>query len=497
MTESKFPTDRVPSPGNKFESFLRYIRYGFTIIRKDGLGYFLKRFYQFISLKIRTFYQFVLIRLFTRASSKYLHVDDIRISSLSQPSQSGESLLYNTKQQNLDDLSIHVPTADFHSQLVQQGIHNFAQVIKERESIIKQGYEGYSNRRVLFVSPIRVLGGGANLIILAAQAMQRMGVDVHLMNLRVHQSWFDRNYPDLNLPIIFRDIEDIPKLATDFDAVIATSNPTVTWIVPAVHINPTLVTGYYIMDYEPYFYSRDSHEYKKAFDSYTLLPNLIRTVITHWISDQIQLHHHVHSQVVGGHIDTNLFQPRQHAEPSWPDRPLRITAMIRPSTTRRNPKMTMAILQKASKMYSSSLEFRLFGCDPDDPGFAALDRDFPWRLAGQLRSTQMANLLNESDIFVDYSDFQAFGLTALESMACGLSVILPACGGTEAYAKHEENCLVVDTHDEKASFRALQRLIEDDKFRQKLQMNAISTAAKFFPELPALNILKELFSEAK
>ena len=106
----------------------------------------------------------------------------------------------------------------------------------------------------------------------------------------------------------------------------------------------------------------------------------------------------------------------------------------------------MEILQQVSKMYGSRLEFRLFGCEADDPGFAPLPQDFPWQLAGELRPTQIANLLNEADIFVDFSDFQALGLTALESMACGLAVIVPMHGGTGTFAKHEENCLVVDTH---------------------------------------------------
>jgi hypothetical protein len=76
-------------------------------------------------------------------------------------------------------------------------------------------------------------------------------------------------------------------------------------------------------------------------------------------------------------------------------------------------------------------------------------------------------------------------------------VIVPGEGGASFYAKHDINSLVVDTHDQISCFNALQRLIEDDSLRLKLQVNAISTAARFFPELPTLTMLKALFSENK
>ena len=144
-------------------------------------------------------------------------------------------------------------------------------------------------------------------------------------------------------------------------------------------------------------------------------------------------------------------------------------------------------------MYPSRVQIRLFGCDPSDPGFASLEQDFAWQLAGQLRSSQVANLFNEADIFVDFSDFQAFGLTAVEAMATGLAVVVPENGGTQDYAQNEENCLVVDTHDQEASFGALRRLIEDDALRLKLQGNAVSAAARLYAEAPALKMLQELF----
>jgi glycosyltransferase involved in cell wall biosynthesis len=155
----------------------------------------------------------------------------------------------------------------------------------------------------------------------------------------------------------------------------------------------------------------------------------------------------------------------------------------------------MEILQHTNKVYGSRVQFILFGCQPSDPGFGPLPQNFPWQLAGELRPRQIANLFNEIDIFVDFSIFQALGLTAMEAMSCGVATIVPDCGGTSTFAKHEENCLVVDTSDQSACFTALQRLIENHSLRQKLQDNAIHSVNKFYPELPTYKLLNALFSE--
>ena len=484
MTGTRHSADRLEPPSSWLAISLRHIRYGFTIIRQDGWVFFLKRLYQLSVWQVKGTYLSIRYKLAKPASGQLIEVADIQEMPLLNP-------------QELEGIPAPAGDASYHSDLVKLGIVFHKGYSLEREAIVKQGQALFSNRRVLFVSPIRVLGGGANLIFLVVKAMRSMGVNAQILNLNVHQAWFEKNYPNLDLPTIFTDVEDIPHQALNYDAVIATSNPTVPWIAPASVQRPDLAFGYYIQDYEPYFYPPGSHDFQKAFSSYTLNPNLIRMVTTPWIADQIELQHHVHSTVVGAHLDTDLFQPRPRTVLSWPDRPLRITAMIRPTTPRRNPSMTMSILKQASRKHPSSVEIRLFGCDISDPGFTSLEHDFPWQLAGQLRSTQVANLFNDADIFVDFSEFQALGLTALEAMASGLAVIVPANGGTSIYAHHEQNCLLVDTHDREACYDVLRRLIEDDDLRLRLQKNAVSAAAHYYAEIPALNMLKALYPEAR
>ena len=388
---------------------------------------------------------------------------------------------------------INEGTAYLRANRVFEGIRAHSKYINEREQLVKEGFSRFASKRVVFVVPVWVAGGGTNLIVLAARIMRRMGVDAQILNLRLHRSSFERSYPDLDVPVTYCEIENIPEVAVRYDAVVASFNPTVAWIAPAPAKRSDFVVGYYIQDYEPYFYEPGSEGYKKAEASYTLLPNMIRCCTTQWIYDEIQKHHHVDTEVIGASLDTDLFWPRPRKDPDWPDRPLRIAAMIRPDSERRSPKLTMDILQQISEIYGSRVEFKLFGTKSSDPGFVPLLNKFPWDLAGKISQNQMANLLNEVDIFVDFSTYQGLGLTAMESMACGLAVIVPSKGGTSTFAHHEENSLVVDTSDPGDCLQALRRLIDDHTLRTKLQKNSIHSVKKFYPERPAYNLLNALF----
>lgn len=482
-----------PSEGAIAASF-HFIRYGWSTIRQEGLGYFFKRLYQLFSWQVSRIFQSLHLKRYSNFEDRFIKIEEIPLAD--QCVDEKQFDLGATK----DDLPTQaagnsISTTHPHDRLIQLWQAAYRQNTAERNAFFQQGEKSYSNRKVIFVSPIRVMGGGANLIILAAEAMRRMGVDARLLNLKVHRQWFESHYPYLGVPVIFAEVEEIPQIAVGFDAVIATSNPTVAQIAPLVGKKPGLKLGYYIQDYEPYFYPEGSHEYQRARASYTLIPDMVRMVTTPWIAGQIELHHHVESTVVGVHLDTDLFHPRQRIDASWPESPLRVTAMIRPSTPRRNPQLTMTVLKEIAATHPSDVEIRLFGCDPSEPGFSNLPTNFPWKLAGQLRPAQVASLFTDADIFVDFSEFQALGLTAMEAMASGLAVIVPEKGGTGVYAKPRANCLVVDTSVQEACVSALHKLVEDHALRAALQENAVTTAAGIFAERPAYNILKALFPD--
>jgi glycosyltransferase involved in cell wall biosynthesis len=153
----------------------------------------------------------------------------------------------------------------------------------------------------------------------------------------------------------------------------------------------------------------------------------------------------------------------------------------------------MEVLEQVSKDHRGSVEFRLFGCDSLDADFLALPRRFPWRNSGVLNPLQLSRLLNEVDVFVDFSSHQAMGLTAMEAMACGATVIVPKCGGAESFVTHELNGLVVDSRSPSDCAGALSRLVGDEPLRRRLQSQAMEGICRFCPEHAGFNILDTLF----
>ncbi|GEM_PF-1287073 len=374
--------------------------------------------------------------------------------------------------------------------LVLEGIRARVAALPSRLERLHQGRRRFAGRRVLFLLPADAPGGGANVVLTEARAMASMGVEVAIFNLETKRPGFLQGYPDLELPVLFGRPEDVPLLAPGYDAVVATWFESLDWLRPLQGQERSL--GYYIQDVEAYFFPRGSPEQGRALASYTAVPGIRCFTKTAWNRAELQRLVGIRPAVVGPSVDLQRFCPRDDAwEADGPA--LRLAAMIRPSSPRRGPAITMRVLRRVARRYGSRVQITLFGVDPADPGFAALPQDFDWRLAGVIPPPQVAWLLGHTDIFVDFSTYQAMGLTGLEAMAAGAAVIVPACGGATSYARHGENALVVDTRSEESCYRALCRLIEERALREQIRRRAVWDVCRHAPEHAAYRILEVLF----
>jgi glycosyltransferase involved in cell wall biosynthesis len=133
--------------------------------------------------------------------------------------------------------------------------------------------------------------------------------------------------------------------------------------------------------------------------------------------------------------------------------------MIRPKTPRRAPKRTIRILEHIAFNMGSKVEVTYFGCDDEDLKNVGLRPSPALTSLGVLDRNQVANTLRYSDMFLDLSDFQAFGRTGLEGMACGCVPVLPIFGGTGEYAQHGINSYVVDTRSDEEILSAVEQFV--------------------------------------
>jgi glycosyltransferase involved in cell wall biosynthesis len=153
----------------------------------------------------------------------------------------------------------------------------------------------------------------------------------------------------------------------------------------------------------------------------------------------------------------------------------------------------MEVLREFMARHAHEADVTVFGGDLSDDGFRELATDFRWRHAGMLTRPGLAALLNEIDVFADFSTYQAMGLTAMEAMACGATAILPRSGGAGSFARHRENALLVDSSNPGDCVAALETLVGDRPLCQRLGRQAMLDVCQFAPEQAAFRILEALF----
>ncbi|MBC2702344.1 MAG: glycosyltransferase [ANME-2 cluster archaeon] len=374
-----------------------------------------------------------------------------------------------------------------------EGIRARTKELFIRQELINTGKKRWEGKRILFILPVIDPGGGAYVVIQESMAMLDIGIDVRLLNLKAHKEKFENNYPDLKIPIIYSQSMNIDIDNEKFDAAIATINTSVDWLESITQKGGKPVRGYYIQDFEPYFYQEGSIEFKIAWKSYTKFPDIIRITKTKWNAELVKDEIGVNCQVVGPSVDIDLFRPRPRNKYT-PNRPIYIGAMVRPSSPRRGSLQSINLLRNIAVQYKGRVKIIIFGCTRNELNSLNFLNDFAYHHMDVLYRKGLAFLMNELDIFVDFSSYQAMGLTALEAMACGATVIVPQTGGSKEFVTHELNGLVVDTLSENACLKALNRLIVDDELRIKLGKQALRDACRFSPERAAYNTLMVLFN---
>jgi len=118
----------------------------------------------------------------------------------------------------------------------------------------------------------------------------------------------------------------------------------------------------------------------------------------------------------------------------------------------------------------------------------------PWLTHhGHLTQPQLGVLLGSCDVFVDFSEYQAMGLTLLEAMASGCAVIGPVAGGANSFLRDETNGVLVDTSLVEECIEKTNTIVRDAGLRGRLQQRAIDDASLHPPEAAALNMLQVLF----
>lgn len=332
--------------------------------------------------------------------------------------------------------------------------------------------------RILFLLPVLGASGGANSVVLEAAEMAKLGVTVRVAvppRALGDLGAFYGEVPEVRALLMAGELERLVELSSDFDVVVATAAHTVEWVAQIVAAHPHVCPAYYVQDYEPWFASADSAEARAAAASYARVPGALLFAKTRFLAETVRQLHGIDVKVVEPSLDHATYYPAERS----PRERVRVVAMVRPQTPRRAAPRTMRVLRDLARRHAERVEIHVFGCESNDERFRSLERDFAFINHGVLRRPEVAQLLRDSDLFIDLSDYQAFGRTALEAMASGCVPAVPLAGGGAEFAVDGDNALLVDTRSEQACVEAISGLIATSGRLTRLRHAALATAARY------------------
>jgi len=110
---------------------------------------------------------------------------------------------------------------------------------------------------------------------------------------------------------------------------------------------------------------------------------------------------------------------------------------------------------------------------------AEKEAGFASELRCGLTPTEMRDLYQRADVYVNASWYEGFGLPSLEAMACGLPVVQTDNHGLDGIRADGRNCLVVPPRDAPRMADALERVLSDADLRRTLMAGGLATAADF------------------
>jgi GT2 family glycosyltransferase/glycosyltransferase involved in cell wall biosynthesis len=343
--------------------------------------------------------------------------------------------------------------------------------------------EDHRPLEVVFILPGLADGGsgGSHSIYQEVTGMRELGIPARIA---LHAKAWERAqaaYEDAaEVFEVFSDTEELAANTAGADVISATHFKSVALLGELHRLRQDFLPAYYVQDYEPFITAPDSDDLREARASYTAVPGLVLFAKTHWLCNIVGACHDATVHRVQPSIDERLFfpaGPRGRGAPD--DERLRVVAMIRPRTPRRQPAGTVAVLQRLLAELPDGIDVSSFGCRHAELARLTRSRPIIEGHLGVLGRAAVAQQLRRCDVFLDMSTYQAFGRSALEAMACGSTAVVPEIGGASEFVRDGVNALAVDTLDPEAVFQAVASLAGDRERLGQLQVAARDTAARY------------------
>lgn len=207
---------------------------------------------------------------------------------------------------------------------------------------------------------------------------------------------------------------------------------------------------HFIQDHEIWTMSED-----KLFDIYKIpVPKI---VVSHWLYELVKKYTEYPVEIVSNGINLETFKITTPIGM----RDDMTLMMLYHQDSRKGCNRGIEIIKRAKLIYPQ-LKCIMFGSPKRSeriPSWIDYKRN--------VKPSDLAKLYNRTAIFISPSYFEGFGLTGLESMACGCALVSTDTKGVREYA-NRKNALLSDPENDEALYQSLIALLNDSSLRIKI-----------------------------
>jgi len=198
-------------------------------------------------------------------------------------------------------------------------------------------------------------------------------------------------------------------------------------------------------------------------------------------------------EIISNFVDTEKFRPDQDKcnRSEFASKDEKIIAHMSNYRPVKNTHDVIRIFEIINKKIPSKLV--LIGDGPDAPNILALAASMDLKdrvifLGGQ---DSVESVLCKADLFLLPSASEAFGLAALEALACGVPVVGSIVGGLPELVKDGENGYLETIEDFEAMAEKSIKILMNDELQQKMSESARKLAVEKYE---TKNIIKKYYS---
>jgi len=150
-----------------------------------------------------------------------------------------------------------------------------------------------------------------------------------------------------------------------------------------------------------------------------------------------------------------------------------------------NPQLAIEVLRIVTLNYPQA-ELLMMGPDKKDGTFdevnstaAAYSLSKQVRFTGAIPKEDVGQYLSKSDIFLNTTNYESFGVAVLEAAACGLCIVTTNAGELPYLWEDGVDALIVPVNDPRAMAAAVKRILTEPGLAEKLGANARKKAEKY------------------